>query len=125
VQAGAGILAAVGKLTHTPENPGWPEGDYKFAYEGTTHSNIYAETGTLAASHSVEGYMNDSDPGNIDRLGHRRWCLNPAMLKTAFGVEDHYSAMWSFDSSRQDMPDYDLVAFPPRGLTPTTHFKEG
>jgi hypothetical protein len=68
---------------------------------------------------SVRMYMYDSDPVNIDRLGHRRWCVNPSMKTTGFGEFGNYSAMWSFDRSR-DMTtfDYDFIAFPARGLTP-------
>ncbi len=123
-QAVAQILTRIGKLTHTPENPGMSEDDYKFAFRGTSSSNItYASNGVSSAG-SVEGYMNDSDSGNIDRLGHRRWCLNPAMLKTGFGLDGNYGAMWSFDSSRTDVPDYNFIAFPPRGLTPTSSFRD-
>jgi hypothetical protein len=119
-QAGAEILTRVGQLTHTPENPGMPETEFQFAYRGTTHSNL---AGLGNASGSVELYMDDSDASNIDRVGHRRWCLNPAMLRTGFGVDGSYSAMWSFNMSRRNVPDYDAVAFPPRGLTPSSHFK--
>ncbi len=121
-QAGAEILTRVGKLTHTPENPGLPDDEYKFAYKGTSSSNIYTTSGTAHAADSINGYLNDSDPGNVGALGHRRWCLNPAMLKTAFGVDGHYTAQWSFDSSRKDIPDYEAVGFPPSGMTPTSHF---
>ncbi len=34
----------------------------------------------------VNGWMDDGDPGNISRLGHRRWILNPSMGATGFGV---------------------------------------
>ena len=118
-QAGAELLTRVGHLTHTPENPGLPDAEYKFAYDGPSHSNI-STAGNSAAS--VAMYMDDSDAGNIAKLGHRRWCLNPAMLKTGFGADGHYTCMWSFDGSRRDIPDYDAVAFPPRGIMPTTHF---
>jgi hypothetical protein len=75
---------------------------------------------------AMEIYLDDSDAGNVDRLGHRRWCLNPAMLKTGFGAErTGSSCMWVMDSSRKNMPDFDFVAYPPRGLMPTRYFKSG
>jgi len=122
-QAAAEILLTVGHLTHTPDNSGWPEDDYKFAYKGTTSSNIYGGSGDATAPGSVDGYMNDSDEGNIAVVGHRRWCINPAMLKTGFGVATNFSAMWSFDSSRSNPVDHSAVAFPSRGFVPSTHFR--
>ena len=117
--AAAKMLARIGKLDHTPANPGMPEAEYRFAYKGTSCSNL-SDGGSLVES--VRMFMHDSDPGNIDRLGHRRWCLNPAMLKTGFGSSGGYTAMWSFDRSRGEIPDYDYVAFPPRGLCPSASF---
>jgi hypothetical protein len=122
-QAAAEIMERVGKLTHTPENPGMPEDEYQFAYKGTTSSNIFGGGGAASARESVESYMNDSDEKNIDRVGHRRWCLNPAMMKSGFGASGKYSAMWSFDGSRRDVPDFDFIAFPPRGLMPSSYLK--
>ncbi len=119
-QAGAELLTRINKLTHSPENPGMPEDEYKFAYDGPSHSNI--STARESAG-SVRMYMDDSDAGNIEQLGHRRWCLNPAMLKTGFGADGKHTCMWSFDGSRKDVPDYDAIAWPPRGLLPTSYFK--
>ncbi len=124
-QAAAEIIERIGKLDHTPENPGMPEDEYQFAYKGTKSSNLFTSSGGAGAAQSVESYLDDSDERNIDALGHRRWCLNPAMLKTGFGVSGNYSAMWSIDGSRSDASNFDFIAFPPRGLAPTSHFKSG
>ncbi len=123
-EAAAGILAVIGKLSHTPTNPGWPDEQYKYAYAGTSHSNIYERSGGRAAMcvASVNAFMDDSDSTNIDRLGHRRWCLNPRMGKVGFASFKGFSAMWSMDSSRQEVPDFDYVACPSPGLFPSTHF---
>src|SRR5208337_1811763 len=88
--AGARLLEKIGKLDHTPANPGLPEAEYKLGYSGTSRSNL-ASTGDLLKA--LELYMSDSDPGNIDRLGHRRWCINPTMQKTGFGKSGSFSAM--------------------------------
>jgi hypothetical protein len=66
--------------------------------------------------------MDDSDERNIDRVGHRRWCLNPAMGKSAFGSFGNQAAMYAFDGSNRDVPDWDFVAYPARGYMPTSHF---
>jgi hypothetical protein len=67
--------------------------------------------------------MADADPGNITVLGHRRWCLNPAMKKTGFGRSDRFTAMFAFDRSREKVPDFTFVAFPPRGYLPLDYFR--
>ncbi|NQU24920.1 MAG: hypothetical protein HQ567_26855 [Candidatus Nealsonbacteria bacterium] len=113
------ILSRLGRLTHTPENPGLPPTDYEFARDGAASCNIY-RGGSMVGS--VKCYMDDSDPTNIERLGHRRWCLNPAMQKTGFSGAKQFAAMWSMDGSRAKVPDYEFVAFPPPGLIPTSTF---
>ena len=114
------LLVKVGHLTHTPEQPrGYDPTAYELGRQGCGHSNLF-EGGDAVAS--VDAYMDDSDPGNIDRLGHRRWVLNPGMGKTGFGVAGKFSAMFSFDNSRTPIPDYDFVCFPPRGYCPRDLF---
>ncbi len=119
-EAASQLLSKLGRLDHTPANPGLPEAEYRFGFEGTSKSNLSTVDSPIE---SVRGFMDDSDKGNIDRLGHRRWCLNPAMLKTGFGSGWGYTAMWSMDHSRTQIPDFDFVAFPPRGLTPIGSFR--
>jgi hypothetical protein len=68
--------------------------------------------------------MDDSDDSNIDRVGHRRWCLNPTMSKTAFGVHKAYSAMYSFDMQRQTATP-DRVYYPAPGWFPASYLKKG
>ena len=121
-EAASALLTRIGTLTHTPENPGLPEEEFRFAARGAGCSNLSVGCTPVDA---VKSFMDDSDPGNIDRLGHRRWCLNPKMARTGFGCSGKYVPMWSFDSSRGEVPDYNFVAFPPRGFTPVTSFKEG
>lgn len=117
--AGAALCEKIGKLDHKPANPGLPEAEYKLGFKGVSSSNL-APTGNLVSS--VDMYMNDSDPTNIDRVGHRRWCLNPAMMKTGFGKSGNYSAMYSFDTSQPRLPDVDAVCFPARGYMPVEFF---
>lgn len=131
-QAGTELLQTIGKgLSHTPDQPkGYPDQKYKVGYEGTSHSNLDLSFSTGHNAHtlpdSVDDYMDDSDAANINRVGHRRWCLNPPMLKTGFGMSagatGHYYAMWSMDKSRKNVPDYDYVAYPPPGFVPVEMF---
>jgi hypothetical protein len=69
--------------------------------------------------------MTDSDEGNIARVGHRRWCLNPTMQKTGFGRVGKFTAMYVFDRTRKDVPDYDFVSWPPPGPIPVEYFRGG
>ena len=68
--------------------------------------------------------MDDSDDGNIKRVGHRRWCLNPAMERTGFGLSGVFSAMWAFNDSRNSIPDYTTIAYPSGGAFPAELFGE-
>lgn len=117
--AAAVLLDAHGKLDHTPPKPpGFDDEAYRRGFLGTSKSNLH--TGPLGRT--VDGYMDDSDRSNIDRVGHRRWCLNPAMGKTAFGGNERWSAMWSMDDSRAGKSNIDAVHYPPRGFTPVSFF---
>ena len=120
-QAAAAICAKLKKLDHFPPNPGLPEADYKLAKTGAGRSNLAAGLPTL--DRAVDAWMDDSRPGSIERVGHRRWCLNPAMGKTGFGLARPFAAMYTFDQSRKTFPDFDYVCYPPRGLMPTSAFQ--
>jgi len=121
-EAAAALLVDVGKLDHFPPNPGWPEAEYTFGKTGCSSSNLHMSSGGSNASSAVRGFMNDSDSSNIDRIGHRRWCINPTMSKTGFGSSGKFVAMWSFDQSRKSVPTYEFVAYPAPGFFPNTHF---
>lgn len=114
-QAGAEVCAALGEITHTPRNPGWPADRFASAAIGAKNSNLHQ--GQRACT-SVRGYMDDSDPSNIAKVGHRCWCMNPSMLKTGFGHKQGFTAMWATDKSRPKVPDLEVVSLPPRGYVP-------
>jgi hypothetical protein len=123
--AGAELCQVIGRMDHTPANTvKWADDRYQRAYKGTSSSNLYRSSGGTPLAGSVDGYLDDSDPRNIERVGHRRWCLNPAMLKLGFGrsPSGEYSAMWAQDQSREAVPDYDYVALPPTGFAPIGYF---
>lgn len=117
-QAGAELCQRIGRLSHTPDNPGMDEDEYRFAYRGTSSSNLSMGPGIPG---SIDNYMDDSDPSNIDRVGHRRWCLNPPMRKTGFGKAGRFSAMWSFDASGGGSHS-EPILYPPAGYVPTDMF---
>ncbi|ASS67768.1 MULTISPECIES: S-layer homology domain-containing protein [unclassified Paenibacillus] len=125
------INALNDKLSHSPAKPaGMEEGPYKLGYAGAGSSNLYMGSPTLYSS--VLGYMSDSDPSNIDRVGHRRWILNPAMTKTMFGYVraaetggygSPYSSMYVFDKGRAaGSVDYDFIGWPAAGYFPSEAF---
>jgi hypothetical protein len=118
--AGVKLCALLGKLEHTPKNPGLPEDEFKLAYSGTSRSNLGMGLMTLAAA--VDAWMFDSAAGTMEQLGHRRWCLNPAMQKTGFARSGAFTAMYSFDQSRRMAPDFDLICYPARGYMPLEFF---
>jgi uncharacterized protein YkwD len=118
--AGLKLCAKLGKVEHTPKNPGLPEDEYKLAYKGTSRSNL--TWGRMNLSEAVDGWMSDSDAGNIDRLGHRRWCLNPAMKKTGFARIGSFDAMYVVDRGRDPLPDFDFICWPARGYMPVDFF---
>lgn len=117
-QYGAVLLTAINKLSHTPEQPADMDKDFfDKGYKATSSSNL----ATLnSPSGSITLYMDDSDPSNVDRLGHRRWVLNPAMKKSGFGVgATKYGVMYAFDKSRNTV-DYNYVTWPAQGVFPVS-----
>ncbi len=107
-QTGATLLVKVGQMTHTPRKPnGVSEDFYRLGYSGTSSSNLGWGYQNIADA-VVRGWMDDGDSSNIDRVGHRRWCLNPEMGETGFGHSASYTAMHCFDYSGGERPDFVL-----------------
>ena len=122
---GAELCRQHGQINHTPPKPpGMDEATYRRGYEATTNSNLFWTSGADGLTGSVDGYMDDSDPSNVSRVGHRRWCLNPPMAKAGFGMVGGYSAMWCFDRSGREARGA-IVCFPSAGFHPISHFKPG
>lgn len=125
-QHGAVLLLKHGSLDHAPPKPrGMPEAFYKQGLASTGSSNIHQSIGTISTlADAVLSFLDDSDPSNIDRLGHRRWVLNPSMGVTAFGHagdgKTAFVTMQAFDTSRKGGPDYDFVAWPSPGWFPSS-----
>lgn len=115
-QAASLVNAANNVLTHSPSKPaGMSDALYKMGADGAGSSNLSMGR-TNIASCIIKGYMDDSDTSNIDRLGHRRWILNPDMKYTGFGLAGVYSATYAFDRSRSGSFTGDYVAWPPANM---------
>lgn len=111
-QAGVMLNAVNGQLSHFPNQPdGMSDELYETGYKGASSSNIAWGYGNLVNS-LVSGWLDDSDPYNIEILGHRRWMLNPKMGYTGFGVVDGFTSMYSFDYSQENASEYSNVAWP-------------
>lgn len=111
-QAVSLINAANGYLSHYPEQPaGMNDELYETASYGASKSNI--ASGFENINYSImKGWMDDSDALNINRVGHRRWILNPRMKQTGFGEVESYTTMYSFDTSREGTFTGEYVAWP-------------
>ena len=106
VQAGTLVNYVNDELSHRPAQPGDMDKDlYDLGYSGTSSSNLAWASWAVSLEYTlVHSWMADDDRSNIERVGHRRWVLNPAMGKTAFGAvagsNGTYSGMYSFDRSK-------------------------
>lgn len=86
-------------MSHYPKKPaGMPEDFYQEAALGARKSNLAYGSRNLADS-LMQYWIADEDGKNKKTVGHRRWCLNPAMERTGFGFCGIYSAMYAFDKS--------------------------
>ena len=102
-QTGSMLNAANNQLSHYPSRPsGMSDELYELGYSGTSSSNIAMTSWRSSLLKSLMMWMDDSDSSNIDRLGHRRWILNPTMQQTGFGYAVSnsgaaYSSVYVFD----------------------------
>lgn len=101
-QAGALVNAVNGEMTHKPKKPAdMEESLYQLGYTGCSSSNIAWGFSDFVDA-LFRGWMNDCDKKNIDRVGHRRWILNPPMKETGFGMVEDHQAMYAFDYENTD-----------------------
>lgn len=126
-QAAAVANYANDSLSHFPERPdGMSDELYNLATEGAGSSNIAWASwpGRSLNSTIVSSWMEDGDSSNIDRVGHRRWLINPSMGKTGFGAASGengtYSTVYSFDRSNRPATEYG-VAWPAQNM-PVEYF---
>ena len=73
---------------------------YDSGAKGCSSSNLANGYSNLMSS--IQGWVSNKDEGNFDRMGHRRWVLNPIMKNTGLGFVKKYSGMYSFDRNAQE-----------------------
>ena len=116
-QAGS-VLNYVSEFSHYPSKPSDMDNYfYQTAYKGTSSSNISWEYGSNAIMNSLISCLDDSDSSNIDRVGHRRWILNPNMGDVGFGCTQEGSGksiwnMYAIDNSNASGTNADFTAWP-------------
>lgn len=116
-QHGAVVLAKLGHLTHTPEKPAdMDDAFFKLAYAGCNQSNIYQ--GRSSIFDAVDGFMDDSDSSNIQKIGHRQWVLAPGLQRTGFGTADGFTAMHVLSAAYAGGTDFTFFAYPGEGYYP-------
>ncbi len=124
-QYGAVLLAAKNELNHYPEKPGDMKQEfYERGRSATSSSNIACGYPTLISA--TQGFMNDDDLGNMVRVGHRRWLLNPELYNVGYGYAETeygypYITTKVFDYSGKEIK-YDFVSWPSSGNFPNTIF---
>ena len=100
-QAAAFVNNTNNSMSHKPDRPaGWGSEFDEIYSRGTTgakSSNLGMGYSSLAEA-VLYGWMSDADSRNIDRVGHRRWAINPRMTTTGFGQVGAHTAMYAFDS---------------------------
>jgi uncharacterized protein YkwD len=118
------VLLAVGQFAHSQPKPADMAQDfYDVANAATSSSNIGWGYGSLADFNF--GCMDDSDSSNIDRVGHRRWLLDPPLQKTGMGYADARTDTFVFDWSRASAVGYDAIKWPCAGPFPVQMFSAG
>lgn len=124
-QAASLVNYANNKLSHYPEKPdGMSDDMYKLAKRGAGSSNIALSSACSLNRIIISSWMEDGDNSNIDRVGHRRWIINPFMGKTGFGAvsgkNGTYSSLYSLDTSNRSAEEYG-VAWPSQNM-PVEYF---
>jgi len=119
-QHGAVLLAA-SNFSHYPNKPAdMSQSFYDRGLASTSSSNI--GNGYTDIERFQMGCLDDSGAGNISRVGHRRWLLNPQMKRTGIGYADSRVTTYVFDRSRAETVQYTSVLWPSSGTFPVEFF---
>lgn len=114
-QAAALVNAINDDLSHNPSRPANMSDDlYELGLSGAGNSNLAWGVGSLNET-IISLWMEDGDSGNIDRVGHRRWILNPKLGQTGFGAVDTYTSLYCINNSNREA-DYYGVAWPAQNM---------
>jgi uncharacterized protein YkwD len=118
------VLLSVGQFAHSQPKPADMAQDfYDVANAATSSSNIGWGFTTLADFNFA--CMGDSDSSNIDRVGHRRWLLDPPLQRTGMGYADARTDTFVFDWSRVGAVSYDAIKWPCAGPFPVEMLSAG
>lgn len=130
-QAAAVVNAANNKITHYPTKPqNMTENMFTEGSNGAKSSNLGMGYRSIVQS-IVDGYMEDGDNSNIDRVGHRVWVLSPKLKQVGFGFANTkdaratgHTAMKVIDSNmyRNSSSEYDFISWPAHTAMPTKYF---
>ena len=129
---GALTMAMGRDFSHEPQKPegmsqeDFEKGAYSAACSNISYYSSNADNISIreVLANIVEGQMADSDPGNIARVGHRRWLLYPRTLSMGAGVadvageyNDYYSAIRvsGAGTGARSANNYDFIAWPASG----------
>lgn len=126
-QAASLLNYANNELSHFPAKPKNMSNEmYELGADGASSSNIAwsSRSGWSLTDAIINAWMEDGDDYNIDRIGHRRWLLNPYMAETGFGVVDGsngtYSTVYAFDTGNANASEYG-VCWPAQNM-PVEYF---
>ncbi|MDR1564016.1 MAG: Ig-like domain-containing protein, partial [Oscillospiraceae bacterium] len=134
------INAVNNQIAHMPE---WPEEMSEAMFysgaEAAINGNITMESNYFPSTpfddvmvNAVTAFLDDSDEGNFDRLGHRRKALDPTMRTTDFGAANSSTpSLWGYNTyvgmvtsnSKRDLTrSKDAVYWPATGYFPFDFF---
>lgn len=124
------MMARNDQLNHTPPNswPCWSQ----TGYDGAEHTNLYiswySSSQAPKTETSIVNWMLDNFS---DRVGHRRWIIDPFLKKIAIGRADGLSilqqgmgvcsmALYVIDEDKQDVSDWQVnyVGYPYQYYSP-------
>ena len=123
-QHGAVLMAALGRVTHAPDQPSDMEASFfalaREAAESCNLATLNWSSESLLPD-CVTLFMQDDAQSNLAVLGHRRWLLYPGMARTGFGLAldgegRSYVSLYVMDDSAEC--DYDLICWPCGGAFP-------
>jgi hypothetical protein len=72
---------------------------------------------------AIDGFMDDSDAGNVEKLGHRQWVMSPSLPKVGFGYCDGWCPMHVL--SGRGATGFNFVAYPGEGYFPRSLVHDG
>lgn len=123
------LLIGVGEFSHTPSQPaGMGTEFYEKGYEATSTGNLAA--GVKMPSYAIKRLMDDSDPGNIEVIGHRRWQLLPNLKEFGVGYVElesgynYYTVVKVFKGLESASRNYSKVFWPSETAFPIDFFDD-